>query len=813
MLKNKFILTALTILTGLSSIFFGGNVDSTYLTAYADNDSSIGRFELKTRGKLSNTSSLTALSIPNDQYTTQSLKRQNIFRDIKSFGSDIFSSDSFSGCSSLPLDRIFSSESYLNMYVDDNYSATIGFSFNEDLFTYLKNISSVSGVTYNIDAITLDNDVLAYFEVTSSTVNVVYPTHSVTSLKQTKRSETYDGNTYNYFDLVFTFLAGSVGHITKVTTLGYSTLIRTSQEYANFTYSFDKGYIPIEVVDDDDDDIHYLIPDCLTVYYGGYCFSNENYTQSYQYQFILPYDVTYMHAEEEYSYLEDQTFSSVKFSIGNSIYGERYGVNALHKHLANMGISSWNNTNENGEIFNSLSVFAPSTYGTYTQEPENLEDQMTRQASLINRFFMASWLIDDSEVADNIGSGSLVWKYLIPYYTMDSSKSQSLKIDYLTFFENKNFSNNNGIQWTKNQLGYTEYSVAGLTKYVFSSTNRPKFQYFADKVTAKTSVEMFETNISGTAIVHNQTNATFFTILVGILTGIPVFALDTFLGIKIGNVIADYWQSHGLNGQRFYFNFYSTENQVISNVKKIEFKYQMGYQNVNKKENSDGTFVVDYYHNDLLNHPIQTAKEEVGSSSTFPVQNFFHTQEIQTNGFVSIEEDPQTLIGNDGQKIDYNYYYQNVYHSDDYRDFINYFSLLTCWYETNEGDCIRATTSIDGYYLAVDETGKEVVMNIDNPDEPSDMSVNEFLENDKSNQSTHNYDDGEESFLDVVGDTLISSWADFWSQFGDMFSSTTSKILGIISIIALVVIVYFVGKFIYKIIFIKSLTKGGKRKK
>ena len=461
-------------------------------------------------------------------------------------------------------------------------------------------------------------------------------------------------------------------------------------------------------------------------------------------QCILPYDV------------QQFDWNNGELTLSHSIYGDSYGHEYQTKRLASITFEVYAMGERKSYTSTALSQAEYQDYmvsGNYTEE--------ALSTLLKNRFTFGPRFRYDWEPSYG---GDMIWMNYFPYQPYDVTKNSEIKILSMSFIDSHE--NSHFVEATDERKTYNLPDGA-IT-----------FEYFGDKCLAMGSVEMHEMNMSSTKIVKVDAN-TWLNNLLFIFN--PIAGLIT----KASYSYFENTLSSGRNIQRFYFNFYDQKKEILDNITKIEFRYQMGNQNPIKEYNSDGTFSVKQ--DPKLGTPL-VARLERTSSTSIEIDAdglVWKSVSFEGNGFVQC--DPVELTGEDGTTDLYNYYYQNIYHTEDstagkaYYDHISYYSVLSFWYETFEGQCVRLTTDIDGYYLSHDFNGNEKVFNISDPENPTDIDPDDFKKYGIDANETHNYDSGERSDTDKAKD----SWDEFWNGILGDASESWNDLKRIIAIAAI----------------------------
>lgn len=182
-------------------------------------------------------------------------------------------------------------------------------------------------------------------------------------------------------------------------------------------------------------------------------------------------------------------------------------------------------------------------------------------------------------------------------------------------------------------------------------------------------------------------------------------------------------------------------------------------------------------------------KCEVGTAQDqkkFP----FHNATVETNGFVSVEDDPAKIDG-----IEYSYYYQNIYETRNYSNFMCWWEPLSIWYTTTGGKTSRATAASDGSYAVEDPNGNMVVMTLDEPGKVQDISIQEWLQSVKTNGTNSGIEDGERNDVDKGIDSITNGIADWFGSIGSTFDQWKTALGIALGVAGGAVVIFLLFKF------------------
>ena len=680
------------------------------------------------------------------------------FQDVQILGREVFNQEAINTLTvnnaDHYLDSIWYGKSNLNYYSGE-YDHQISFSYNCSLFSLLTSISYSLNESFKIPALVLDGEIFAYFHVTNSGVKLLTLDNYVVSVTQSYRDTSYYvGSEKRYSldnDISFMLKSGSFRRIKEVSVLSYGSF--DTEQDSVYIYEYKNGYKVCG----------------LTSYLSPRSSHNFNYWNVNHY--FLPYEITYFDLD------------GGDLGLGHSIYGERYGVSLQHQYLAQFSFILGGNV-DNMQTFQMM-TYNDSVFYNRTDVTEE-----GKAPALANKYLrLGRGRKSDELVA---GEGSLVYAYHTPYVNHGITHTTTISIVSMWFYESTSESfmpNHIPSDITSND--YIKYD-----SLLLGSKDGIHFKYYADKVQGKTYFDMYELNISNQATVAYHGNWWSY-VFSGLALG--------FVGIGtyyLYNTLSTWESSQNFNIQRFYFNLYGNDNQVLPNISKIEFKYQEGHREVIKEEKPDGTLSVGYY-KDL---PIKVMRIEAGESSSVTETQFWSSKETQIDAFIDISESPERL-----GDIDYCYYYQNVYETQNFSDFICYYSLLSCWYTTYEGQTERLTTDPNGYYLTTDENGDYIVASIEHP-EGVDVNVEDFLEAETTG-SIHNYEDGEHSDWHVNPPSFFSFInSDLGKIIAGILSSVGLILFGIICIWLILKLITFISNVSISA-FLRRMSKSKKRKR
>lgn len=630
------------------------------------------------------------------------------------------------------LDEIYYSQSNVNIFKRNSSDYKLAVGFDEYTLLYLRHLSEFTGTNYTIPALYINDKLIMGFDVTSTRITAKFDNNYLVSknINQYYDLAFHDENKYSNTGLTYFDFTLKSNLMDKITSI-------TQISYANWITEQDRDYYY-------DFDLGYTL-DHTGLHFGLYkdksVFKNVS----------LPYDITYL-----------DLFNG-DINLGNSIELIHYGTQYHNWYLSKLIINVFTNYDANGKPLYEDVEFIKMSEDNYKNIYTNTQlNDNNKKELLENQFTYSARLPKDDEIG--YGSGGLIRSYYIPYLNNKIYGNSYFKVTSICF---------------QNKLE-ADIGDEGVLELSFDLTDIEafKYRYFVDQVISIGKFEMTGVNLSDTPVFDRYYHWSMYVASLGL------FAAGEFFEEQAKN--------RNLNIQRLYFNCLDSQNKKISNVHKIQFKYQEGVQAVNKTINNDGTINLHYY--DEIE--IKTKEIDASNSSEFVWNNFLHLAGTSTmvDGFVIAENDGHCING-----INYQYYYQNIYHTADvdgykaYEDFIHYWSLLSFWYKTSEGTTQRVTTNDNGLYLNIMEDGSQIVMDL-NTGEESDVSVEDFLTQ-EVNGVVHDYEDGERNDVDQFWDDVTSRFNDFFDSIDDFFNQAGVIILSILGSVlgigAIVLLVWF----------------------
>lgn len=677
------------------------------------------------------------------------------------------------------------SETMLSDYADDLYFATsnsniyfnnkndfkLAFQFSEELLSTLVSIADKTNKSFQMPCITFDDEIFSYFDVSRNGVNIWTLNQYVKKAELTYFDNSYySGNERRYVldtGVVFDIKGGSFEKIREI------GILCTTHSFKSVSTTSDYGFYTSSKYGWSEQGLH--------IYYPT---SNKNTIK------ILPYEITYF------------DYYNGDIGLGHSIFGEKYGSDQKRKYLSSISFDVISNGHV--PVTYTLNLMSHNEYNTFADSSVSESD---KSSALRGKFTYLGRGKHDEEVMDygeNIGSGSLVYANYMPYVPYPTEYVASINVSSMSFYNGSTVSNNG--------LAYLPDNTNGEIETYIVPKDSLKFKYMADEqALGVCTSEIYEVNVSGERVVTYRTD-TWAKVVMGIFN--PLNLLYNWASEEIGSNIA----SSGKNIQRFYFNMYNSDNQKIENIKKVEFAYQYGkgkYQEPNIVKNDNGSMDV-LFRDDLGTPMVQRC--EVSNSSSNIVDTWVNNVQIQEDGFVTIEDNPQKLEG-----IDYHYFYQHIYHTAKYTesginrsayyDFICAWTPLSIWYEHTQGQTIRLTTNREGYYISHDEYGNNIIVSVDNPTEDSGIKYTDFIKSDFGVEY-ENYDDAERNNSDQAVDEFVDSVKGFFESIGEYFqglgsglSNVLMIVLGVLGVGITVVLIIKFGKFL-----LKDRNKKGRKK-
>lgn len=658
-------------------------------------------------------------------------------------------------------DGLVYTRSNTNIYINPSFESEIAFSFNSEVANYLCSVTKSIEKEMMVPFLYFDDIPVAYMRTTLS------------ANKQSAWSTILFLN--DVIDNAICYAATSDNPAAEETTGVYSlpedyllikikanTLSRIS-EVLSLTWNpaYDKGGTDYKITSNTRFDItKYLISPVLE--------SQQLHIKCVDNSRILV------------SEIENYDINNGTITLGHSITHERYGVSQQTWFLSSILLSVYNqghtnfvqydlnNESEYEDYFNTGTI---KPYKFYWGPRYPFDNEVVQNRSEVDGKLVFT--------GNSQGTGGLIYGYRLQAgEAVRPSHSSIIKVLGLSFYQTDD---------SENRFEY-EQNISNRISSVFMTVNDEiTFNYYANQCTALIHVDMYERNESD--LLTTRYTATTTTWVVGnvLLPGLGALAIWGATKIASGQA------SRHTNIQRFYFNFFdrvSARDIPLENVTKLEFKYQLGnyprqsieYNYIDASDPSKGYTGITLHQ--VPNVPIQrmTVEKQYGSSfstnHTFMDIGAIGTHEVN-DCFVDASYDLQ-IINN----VRYTYFFQHIYNTEDNNDWMCYFSPLSIWYETIGGQTVRGTTDNDGYYLTTDAEGVEIVMNVDDPENPSEMTVDEFLERENEDVTVIEYEDPEENTYDQ-GITAVQNW---WNSVVDWFKNTGSTIFKVLAIIAIVII-------------------------
>lgn len=641
-------------------------------------------------------------------------------------------------------------ESNTNIYIESGDYATLSLSFTCELSDYLYRVANTIGYDFMMPLFWFDNVPAIFIKIQkNNSWSSIYSNNDIieAAISYANGRESLSTNEHNI---------DALPEICVLLKIKPSTLTRISS-IRSLTWNCAAllGGSNYKITDNNVyEKTKYLI--------SPYCESQQLHIKAIHNAKILPAEVKYFDVE------------TGSLTLGHSLTHERYGVADY----------TWFLNSVTFEIYQNGS-YQEYTYSLNTES--EYDDFLNTNIVKPYTFYYGPRLPYENE-AGAIGSGGLIYGYQMQAgEIVNPSHSSVINIKSLNFYKTTD---------EDNKFEFYSEIANPVTKAVSLNNKEITFNWYADKATALIHVDMLERNESN---LHETTYSATPTTYVAAEVLLP--GLGAFFSWLAGSIASNV-SSSGKNIQRFYFNFYEKlglEQIPIDKVMKLQFKYQLGnypretiqYNWIDDRDHSKGYRSVSLHQVDGV--PVEHVTVAVRNNHK---ETTIHTIDEQMNslgyieshevdGFIDARSSNITI--ND---IEFGYFYQHIYHTDDYRDWMCYFSPLSIWYETTAGTTVRGTTDNDGYYLTYDADGNEIVMNIEDPEAPSDMTVEEFLDREKEDVTVIDYEDPEENNTDQII-TNIENW---WNSVVDWFQSagngfaTFFKILAIIAIVVIVII-------------------------
>lgn len=680
-----------------------------------------------------------APSSPSDIMDEHSYETVNLFKNLMFEGEEFVGEEFYSSLSEngqRNADNIgwFSHKINLYSYVNIN-EYQIGIPIDNYLLEDLSYLSIDSGVSYYIPAIKIDNDLVASFYVSGTSVRLVANNDQcINSLSQTYNFTTGSNYETNYVMqhfrtqyFVLNIDASKKKDIKSISCIDYvSSYLRRSDD-SFFTYEFELGYIPTESVLN----IPFLI--------------NHHLQSKYT---ISPYDLTYLNLSGGYA----------DFSLGNSIYGELYGTNRQHMRLIGINFA----VNYKGM---SPELDGPGLLQFRTMYEDEYNDFVLDNSRAYDNSMV---YLSRGRHSDEVGGeGSLINAYYCPRANLQYIDDSIISVSSMTFvkanqsnylysaYDPREYLTNNGVQYSTETI----YFPCDISSY--ENVRGISYKYHYDPAVGKCSQQTLGINVSNEKVTTYSSSPVVYglaTLAYGWLGTLAVYVADAFVSGFL---------SSGKNIQRILFNLYDSKNQLIRNITQLQFAYQLGNHDPDY-EDSDGNI----YNLKPING-LNIKFITVGDSETLvsQISNFWRTESTQENGFMQCDEGHEYSMNG----IKYSCYYQNIYNTKTRSDFMCYWSALSVWHVIDSGETERLTTNVDGYYLVYDEEDMNWhVVSIDNPDEDAGISVEDYL-----NGDTYGHSDGFEPPEDNDFDKKMKNLFSGLEDLGKWFLILNAVVLGI----------------------------------
>ena len=452
--------------------------------------------------------------------------------------------------------------------------------------------------------------------------------------------------------------------------------------------------------------------------------------------FSLPYEITYFDYGNGY------------FGVGHSAYGEVYGSARQRMAVKDIRLTVYSQGQYNDVHLTGMDAGQYSTWVNYDEK-------------FANRFVYLSRPRLDDEVG---GEGSLVKAYYVPLIQYDITVSSYITVKEITFYDKE---------------GSEAYVPSTVTEHHFQIPGTAiRFEYYADQATARCYYEFEGINISDESVSQISFGWDSWWRWIARVAN-PLLADAVFW---LGEQAANYYANKGLNCQRLYFNMYSSDNKLIQNAFKIDFHYQQGRKEVNRE--SDGSLVSKAKPYDDLD-PLYAEAEVKMVNSTWYHPMGGVSVDYKTNGFATCEEEPHKINGRE-----YSYYYQNIYNTDTFSDFMCWWEPLSIWYTVPAtGETVRATTASDGTFAVKNGDGDYVVMSLDEPGKVLDIDFDDWVNGVTGNGTNYGIEDGEKNATDQTVDGIVSFFKDGFYAYRTVLGIA----LGVVGIafIAYLVLKYF----------------------
>ncbi len=611
----------------------------------------------------------------------------------------------------------------VNLYSAEQAKFAIGYDMT--MFSTLTSIAAATEKKITMPALMLGMEIVAAFEISASGVNMITPNELVISVSQSYSVH----NFVQYYTSGGSPVMSQVYNTDILFTLKPGKALKVAEiftpSYSSFKTEQSSEYTY-------DYDVGY-VEDAFFMYVPA------SHSQNV---FSLPYEITY------FDYAEGH------FGLGHSAYGERYGSSRQRMAMKEMRLNVYSDGAYHDTTLTAMNQFQ------YTQWRDH-------NSQSPNAFAYLSRALRDNEVG---GEGSLIKAYYFPAKEYDITQTSAIKVKSLTFYEK-----NDSLAYAPEDPVEHKFDIPQST----AANPVMMFNYFTEEATAHCTYEFKGINISNEkAASISATPWAWWRWVCGALT----FGMSEGY-LALSNAIAEAIYNGQHNIQRFYFNMYDAENHKIPNVFKIDFRYQQGRKEVNKDSNGFMTSAAKPYDDLEQNY----ARADVTTSRSKVTINGAIDVDMAKNGFVSIEDEPQTLEG-----IDYSYYYQNVYETKNYSNFMCWWEPLSIWYKTpTSGETVRAVTTKDGSYAVENEDGSFTIYYVDEPGVPhTEIDFYDWLSQTETDGMNHGIEDGEPSDTGKVWDNLTNLVPNWWDGLGNEWKATIGIALGAVAAAILVFILF-----------------------
>lgn len=652
------------------------------------------------------------------------------FRNVQNHGQTLFGEETIEGLSDMDwalesIDKFHFDKTNVNLYADPASSARFTLCYDVMIFTELKRIAAAAETSFVVPALTFGDSLEAVFSVTAEHASLITPNGLVSSVSQSWHVE----NVVEYY------------------TSGGSPVSRQVY-YQDFTFTFKKGAVT-------------KVPEIGTISYGSFSSPEDKYPYlEYDQGYVqdgfrmyipsnvsskvvsLPYEVTFL------------DYQGGEICLGHSAYGETYGIAEHAEYLKDITLEIYSNKKTRTVTFQAMTENEYILWRDYNSHYDNKFAYLSR-----GRY--------EDEVG---GEGSLVRAYHVPFKEYEITESSWITVKSISFYS---------------LLGGSSVAQAFIpddfsSRKITIPNEMIRYEFYADKAIARSYVEFVGKNISNETVSNVKfTDWQWARWILGILS-LGVSEAHLAIATGLANAISN--GTHNI--QRLYFNAYdSLTNQRIENIFKMDFKYQIGRKQVNI--DSNGGLIksakpyddLDYYY----------ACVEKKDSDRYQAENvnigffMFDFEGAVSDGFVSVEDDPVEVDG-----IKYDYFYQNVYETKNYSDYMCWWDPLSIWYEVPDGKTVRSTNTTDGTYAVLDPNGQYVVLDMDG--NKVDQTFEDWLSNVQTNNINHGIDDGEKNNTGINLDGF-TGWRDQIGQTIDKWKVVIGIALGILGAVLLIFLV------------------------